>query len=70
MIRPESATDIKTQMRRHDDLLEASGYADRTEDFDELVRILYQETRLITPTDPEDVESDDELMVIAVVGDN
>ena len=33
------------------DLLEASGYASRREDFDDLIRILDPELRLITPTD-------------------
>ena len=32
---------------------DASGYADRPRDFDDLIRILDGELRLITPTDPE-----------------
>ena len=40
-------------MRSHDELLEASGYANRPRDFDDLIRILDGEIRLITPTDPE-----------------
>lgn len=55
---PESGTDIKGHMRSHDDLLEASGYKNRTKDFDDLLRILDSEIRLITPTDPEGAESD------------
>src|SRR5262249_6474590 len=54
---PESGTDIKGQMRSHADLLEASGYAGRLQDFDALLRILDGELRLITPTDPEGVDS-------------
>ena len=34
-------------------MLEASGYADRPRDFDDLIHILDPELRLITPTDPE-----------------
>ena len=49
---PETGTDIKGQMRSRQELLEASGYANRPRDFDDLVRILDGELRLITPTDP------------------
>jgi serine/threonine protein kinase/formylglycine-generating enzyme required for sulfatase activity/tetratricopeptide (TPR) repeat protein len=51
---PASGTDIKGQMRSRQELLEASGYAHRPRDFDDLIRILDPELRLITPTDPED----------------
>ena len=40
-------------MRSRQELLEASGYANRPKDFDDLIRILDLELRLITPTDPE-----------------
>jgi hypothetical protein len=50
---PESATNIKGHMRSHAELLAASGYAARPREFDELMRILDGEIRLITPTDPE-----------------
>ena len=50
---PESGTDIKGQMRSAEELRDASGYADRPRDFDDLLRILDPELRLITPTDPE-----------------
>ncbi len=40
-------------MRSHAELLQASGYANRPRDFDDLIRILDGEIRLITPTDPE-----------------
>jgi serine/threonine protein kinase/formylglycine-generating enzyme required for sulfatase activity len=50
---PESGTDIKGTMRTHAELLQASGYAGRPKDFDDLLRILDGETRLLTPTDPE-----------------
>jgi formylglycine-generating enzyme required for sulfatase activity len=50
---PESGTDIKGHMRSRKELLEVSGYASRSKDFDDLLRILDSEIRLITPTDPE-----------------
>jgi serine/threonine protein kinase/formylglycine-generating enzyme required for sulfatase activity len=50
---PDPGTDIKGHMRARQDLLEASGYANRPQDFAELIRILDSELRLITPTDPE-----------------
>ena len=50
---PESGTDIKGEMRSRQELLEASGYAEGPADFDDLLRILDPELRLITPTDPE-----------------
>ena len=50
---PESGTDIKGEMKSRDELLAASGYANRPKDFDDLIRILDSEIRLITPTDPE-----------------
>jgi formylglycine-generating enzyme required for sulfatase activity len=50
---PDTGTDIKGQMRSRQDLLEASGYANRPRDFDDLIHILDPELRLITPTDPE-----------------
>jgi eukaryotic-like serine/threonine-protein kinase len=55
---PESGTDIKGQMRSRLELLEASGYASRPGDFDDLTHILDPELRLITPTDPEGSSSE------------
>jgi len=57
---PESGTDIKGHMRSQVELLEASGYASRPKDFDDLIRILDAEIRLITPTDPEGQEGAEE----------
>ncbi len=54
---PEQGTDIKGNMRSRADLLEASGCARRPRDFDELLRILDGEVRLITPTEPEGEEN-------------
>ena len=50
---PEIGSDIKGHMRSHRELLEASGYGSRPNEFDDLLRILDGELRLITPTDPE-----------------
>jgi eukaryotic-like serine/threonine-protein kinase len=55
---PEVGTNIKGQMRSHAELLEASGYQNRPSDFNELVRMLDGELRLITPTDPEGFQTD------------
>ena len=49
---PESGADIKGHMRSYDELFERSEYVDRAE-FDDLLRILDVEIRLITPTDRE-----------------
>ncbi len=54
---PETGTDIKGQMRSRQELLEASGYANRPRDFDDLIHILDPELRLITPAEPEGAES-------------
>jgi len=56
---PEAGTDIKGHMRSQQELLEASGYTSRPKDFDDLIRILDSEIRLITPTDPEGKEDAD-----------
>ncbi len=50
---PQSVADIKGNMRSYEELLDASHYHNRRGDFDDLVRILDSEIRLITPTDPE-----------------
>ena len=50
---PETGTDIKGQMRSEGELQEAAAYADRPREFADLIHILDNELRLITPTDPE-----------------
>ena len=50
---PETGSDIKGHMRSYAELLEASGYGSHPKDFPDLIRILDNELRLITPTDPE-----------------
>ncbi len=57
---PDSGTDIKGHMRSHAELLDASGYASRPQDFEALLRILDSEIRLITPTDPEGQEGQED----------
>ncbi len=57
---PETGSDIKGHMRSYAELLEASGYGSRPKDFDDLLRILDNEIRLITPTDPEGKEGADD----------
>ncbi len=53
---PEAGTDIKGHIRSQQALLEASGYANRPRDYEDLLRILDGELRLITPADPEGQE--------------
>jgi formylglycine-generating enzyme required for sulfatase activity len=57
---PEAGADIKGHMRSQQDLLEASGYGSRRKDLDELLRILDGKLRLITPTDPEGLQVENE----------
>src|SRR5205823_2128489 len=52
---PEQGTDLRGHMRAREDLLEASGYAQRAEQFDDLMRLLDAELRLVAPTDPEGI---------------
>ena len=46
----------KVSCGRTKSLLEASAYSSRPKEFDDLIRILDSELRLITPTDPEGKE--------------
>jgi serine/threonine protein kinase/formylglycine-generating enzyme required for sulfatase activity len=55
---PEAGSDIRGHLRSHAELLAASGYAGRPGEFDELLRILDGEVRLLTPTDPEGKEAE------------
>lgn len=56
---PELGTEIKGHMRSRGELLEASGCGESHHDFDEILRILDNELRLITPTDPQGDEADE-----------
>jgi serine/threonine protein kinase/formylglycine-generating enzyme required for sulfatase activity len=49
--------DLRGHMRSRAELLRVSGYGNRERDFDELIRILDTELRLITPADPSDSDS-------------
>jgi formylglycine-generating enzyme required for sulfatase activity len=55
---PAAGTDLKGHLRSHQELLQASGYASRPGDFDDLLRLLDGELRLLTPADPEGVQSE------------
>lgn len=50
---PDLGADIKGSIRSEEELLEASGYTNRRQDFGDLMRMLDGELRLITPTNPE-----------------
>jgi len=50
---PEAGNQIKGRFRSSLELLDISGYGKRPRAFNELVRILDGETRLLTPSDPE-----------------
>ena len=56
---PEQGTNLKGHMRSREDLLQASGYGRRPRAFEDVMRILDPELRLVTPTDPEDAASDE-----------
>lgn len=53
LLLPAEGMDIKGHTRTYHELLEASGYQKEPHLFDELIRILDGELRLITPCDPE-----------------
>jgi serine/threonine protein kinase/formylglycine-generating enzyme required for sulfatase activity len=50
---PGPDTDIKGSMQTRDELQQACGYAGRPRAFGELIQVLDEQLRLITPTDPE-----------------
>ena len=54
----ETGSEIKGKLRARDELLQASGYADRPDDFAALLDILERELRLIKTTRPEDQSPD------------
>ncbi len=56
---PGPGADIKGHMRSREELLEASGYARVPDDFENLMRILDSQTRLLTPIAPESHGGDD-----------
>jgi formylglycine-generating enzyme required for sulfatase activity len=56
---PDSTTDLKGRWRSARLLQESAGYSNRPQDFTELIRILDDELRMITPVDPSSVEADE-----------
>jgi formylglycine-generating enzyme required for sulfatase activity len=56
---PDQGTDLKGNMRSRHDLIRVAGYEQRPAEFEDLLRILDTELRLVTPTDPEGPETDD-----------
>lgn len=54
---PEVDTDIRGEMRSVDDLLIASGYQDKPREFAQVLSILDGDLKLITPTEPEGLDS-------------
>jgi hypothetical protein len=54
---PEQGTEIRGHIRSERELAEVSGYSRRPQEFAGLLRILDNELRLVTPTDPEGGES-------------
>lgn len=54
---PDSGTEINIQMKSYDELFRDSGYTDVRE-FDELIRVLDAEMRLISPTDPSGIDQE------------
>jgi len=54
---PDSSTEIKGNMRSHEELLQSSGYQDSPKDFETLIHMLDSELRIITPADPEGLEA-------------
>src|SRR4029453_6965467 len=54
---PEHGVEIKGHTRSYLELLEASGYAHDRRRFDDLLRVLDTDLRLVTPTESEEVAS-------------
>jgi len=65
---PETNADIKGRMRSIDELREVSGYSDRTDDFGDLIRMLDNELRLITPVDLESSIDEDVPVTVPAAG--
>ncbi len=55
---PEAKSNLRGRLRSAKVLRDASGYADRPADFDELMYILDKELRLVTPVDPLSLEGE------------
>ena len=57
---PEHGTDIKGAMKSRQELVHASGYTRRPDDFDELLNMLNSELRLITPAHQSELEASEQ----------
>jgi serine/threonine protein kinase/formylglycine-generating enzyme required for sulfatase activity len=62
---PDAGANIKGNMRSRQELCQAAAYTGQPREFDELLRILDSELRLITPTDPEGVPGEESQAVQA-----
>jgi hypothetical protein len=58
LLLPEAGSKVKGKLRTREELQQASGYADRPDDFSELLEILDRELRLVTASRPEDPTGD------------
>lgn len=65
---PETGSAIKGTMRSADALREAAGLAASPRDFDDLIRVLDRELRLVTPTDPEGDGATTDAAIVAPSG--
>jgi serine/threonine protein kinase/formylglycine-generating enzyme required for sulfatase activity len=66
---PEHGANLKGHMRARGELLQASGYVRRPREFEDVVRILDTELRLVTPTDPEGQESESQTPSVTPLGE-
>jgi hypothetical protein len=57
LLLPAKGSKVKGKLRTREELQQASGYADRPDDFAELLEILDRELRLVTASRPEDQTS-------------
>tara|TARA_R110002049_G_scaffold2750_2_gene21495 strand:- start:291068 stop:295375 length:4308 start_codon:yes stop_codon:yes gene_type:complete len=57
---PEHGVDIKGNMQSEQSLRELSGYNERHEQFDQVMRVLDNDLRLVTPTDPSGTKTGDD----------
>ncbi|MEW4527644.1 SUMF1/EgtB/PvdO family nonheme iron enzyme [Maioricimonas sp. JC845] len=57
---PQPGSAIRGEMKDYDELLAASGYHRRPREFDDLIRILDSELRLITPAEPDQPDDVDD----------
>ena len=69
LLLPHDSAGIKGRMRAYTDLLAASGYRDRPKDFADLLELLDNQLRLITPVDPTGLADDAEKAPAAAPAD-